>query len=538
MSASWLRLICLLGGWWLTALSAAADVKLPALFSNDMVLQQGERTPIWGKADPDESISVTLGGQTWQTTADAQGQWRIDMTGLKASLEPVELHIKGKNTVTLKNVLIGEVWICSGQSNMEWPVVGSANPQKTLATADQPLIRLFKVPRKAALEPVEEIRAAWQVCNPNVASAFSAVGYFFGRELQRARKVPVGLIQSAWGGTVAEAWTSKEALKNHPDLAYLVKRHEEAVAYYVKNEARLLKEYEEKRAKWIKENTPQQSKEGGVGAATVLPPPPFKPPVDPRPNPNAAAQLYHGMIMPLQPFAIRGVIWYQGESNASRAYEYRTLMPTLIESWRKAWKQDDMTFLMVQLAPYEKGVPEGIWPELREAQWLTTKQLSHCGMVVITDVGDRDDIHPKEKETVGERLALAARALAYKEPIVWSGPAFEKMEIRGSDVILHFNHVGSGLVAKHGPLSGFTICGSDQRFVPAQARIEGKTVVVSHGEVKDPVAVRFGWDNYPVVNLYNQEGLPATPFRTDDFPLKTKPKEKPEEKSKKSAGQN
>lgn len=530
------RMGCLLGSWWLTACAVYADVKLPALFSDHMVLQQGDRTPIWGTADAGEAIKVTLGDQTWETKADGQGRWRIDMKGLKASDQPTELIIKGNNTITLSDVLIGEVWICSGQSNMEWPVVASADSAKTLASAEQPMLRLFKVPRKTSLEPLNDIAASWKECKPQEVQSFSAVGYFFGRYLRRDRKVPIGLIQSAWGGTVAEAWTSKEALNDHADLAYLVKRHQEAVAFYVKNEKRLWAEYEEKRAKYVKENTPPTQQGGQTGSATVLPPPPFKPPTDPRANPNAAAQLYNGMIAPLQPFAIRGVIWYQGESNAGRAFEYRTLMPILIGSWRKAWNHDDMTFLMVQLAPYERGVPEGIWPELREAQWLTTKILKKCGMVVITDVGDRNDIHPKEKGVVGERLAFAARAIAYGEPIEWSGPMYEKMEKRGNEIVLHFSHVGSGLVAKNGPLMGFTICGPDQQFVKADARIDGKTVVVSHPDIKEPVAVRFGWDNYPTVNFYNEDGFPATPFRTDDFPMKTKPKPKANEQSTKNKG--
>lgn len=441
-----------------------ADVKPHALFTDNMVLQHGIKAPVWGTADDGEEVTVRIQDREVKTTAK-DGKWSVALDDLKAG-GPYELTIAGKNRVTLKNVLVGEVWVCSGQSNMEWPVQASADPDKVKAGSANPKIRLFTVQRNNAAEPTTDIKTTgWQECGPQTVPGFSAVGYHFGKHLQKALDVPVGLIHTSWGGTPAEAWTSPKALAADPHLAGMAKT-------------------------------------GG--------------------------RLYNGMIYPLQPFAIKGAIWYQGESNAGRAYQYRTLFPTMIKDWRATWGQGDFPFLFVQLAPFmdiKKEPMESAWAELREAQLLTTKIVKNTGMAVITDVGAEKDIHPKQKEPVGQRLAVAAEAIAYGKKVVYSGPIYESLKVDGNKAVLRFQHVGGGLEARGGPLTGFTVCGDDKVFVNAEAEIRDDTVVVWSDKVAKPVAVRFGWANFPVVNLWNKDGLPASPFRTDNFPLTTAPKE-------------
>ena len=448
-----------------------AEVKPAALFSDNAVLQQGMKVPVWGTANDGEKVTVKLQGQEKSATAK-DGKWRVDLDALKAG-GPFELTIAGeKDTVTLKNILVGEVWIASGQSNMQWPVNQSADPKENIAGAANPQIRLFTVPRQATPEPQSDVKGAWSECDPKTVPDFSAVAYFFGRDLQKQLKVPVGLISTNYGGTPAEAWTSQKTMQATAALKDLAKN------------------------------------------------PPTK-------SPNSPSGLYNAMIHPLLPYAIRGAIWYQGESNAGRAYEYRTLFPAMIGDWRAAWGQGDFPFLLVQLAPFTAIVRDPVesdWAELREAQLLATQVLPNVAMAVITDLGEEKDIHPKKKAPVGARLALAARAVAYGEPVEFAGPAYYQQKIDGDHIVLEFKHLGGGLVAKDGPLTGFTIAGADRKFVHAQAEIKGDTIVVSSPDVKSPVAVRFGWWNYPVVNLWNNAGLPASPFRTDDFPLTTAPK--------------
>lgn len=433
-----------------------AAVKLHGLFTENMVLQQGMKVPVWGTADDGEKITVRCQGQESSTVAKG-GKWLVNLQSLKPG-GPFEFSV---NETTFKNVLVGEVWVCSGQSNMEWSIRASRDPEKTIAESTNPRIRLFQTPKTPNAAPQTELGSwkgwtSWMECTPENTPGFSAVGYHFGRYLQRARNVPVGLIQSAWGGTAAERWTSKEVLENKFGI-------------------------------------------------------------------KAGSDLYNGMITPLIPFAIKGVIWYQGESNAGRAHQYRELFPAMIKNWRDAWGEGDFPFLFVQLAPYNNP-KEQTWPELREAQLLTISKLPHTAMAVITDFGHPTDIHPKDKDPVGERLALCARAIAYGEDIPYSGPVYSNMERKGDKIILSFKHVHDGLVAKGGELKGFTIAGKDGNFTEATAKIEGKNVVVQ-GKIDTPVAVRFGWHNHPEVNLYNSAGLPATPFRTDDLPLITAPKQ-------------
>jgi sialate O-acetylesterase len=474
----------------LAALSARAEVKLPSLISDGMVLQQGVPVRIWGWAGEGEQVTVKIGNQS-KTAQASQGKWAVALKPMKAG-GPFELTISGKNKITLKDVLVGEVWVCSGQSNMQFSLSQSFEAEKHIASAANPQIHLFTVPRVKSDKPLDDTTGSWQACTPETVKDFSAVGYLFGRDLQQALKVPVGLIHSSWGGSPAEVWTKESVLAADPEFKSILDGYQKSFAGYKK----ALADYEAKAA---------QDK----AAAKKLrrPGAPWKP-----------CELYNGMISPLLPYAIKGAIWYQGESNASRAAQYRKLFPAMIQNWRRDWNLCDFSFLEVQLAPYMaiKSEPsESSWAELREAQLYATQILPKVGMAVITDVGEEKDIHPKKKEPVGARLALAARAIAYCEKIEYSGPIYKSMRKKGNKIVLRFDHVGDGLVAKDGPLKGFAIAGKDGKFVWADAVIEGNTVVVSSKQVAQPVAVRYGWADCPVVNFWNKNGLPASPFRTD-----------------------
>lgn len=491
-----------------------ADVKLPPLFTDNMVLQQGMQVPVWGTAGDGEKVTVSIQGQT-VTAEPKDGKWMVRLDKLQSG-GPFEMTVAGNNKIVVKNVLVGDVWVCSGQSNMQWPIRLSADPEKTIAESKNPQIRLFSVPHTPVPFPQKSVRAKWTECGPETTPEFSAVAYFFGRELQRARNVPIGLIHTSVGGTPAEAWTSREALQAEPSLRYYVERADKALEGYstqIDKHIEAWQKYKEEVAKALAEHRPLPSQPGRLA--------------NPAENTGAGAYLYNGMIEPLLPYAIHGAIWYQGESNAGRAWEYRTLLATMIKNWRQAWGQGDFPFLIVQLAPFMKIKPEpgdSTWAELREAQLLQVKNLPKVGIAVITDVGHESDIHPKWKEPVGARLALAARALADGESITYSGPIFRDMKVDGDRAILSFDHVGRGLVSKGGPVVGFTIAGEDHKFLKADAQIQDDKVVVSSPQVKNPVAVRFGWADFPVVNLWNQDGLPASPFRTDDFPAITQGK--------------
>jgi len=489
------RVLLLAAALLLTTGAASADVAPYPLFTDNMVLQQGVTSPVWGRSATGEKVEVTLerkegkdaGVTSASTTADDKGNWKVGVASLKPGTG-CTLTIKGSNTVEFKNVAVGEVWIGSGQSNMEMNNNSSYDIDKYRAGAKNPNLRLFTVAKRTSSVPLNDQSdlkhfSGWAECTPDNFGGFSAAAYHFGNTLQRSLNVPVGMIHTSWGGTPAEAWTSIEALEAEPMLKY-----------YAANATNAAK---------------------------------GKQPV----GPGTPASLYNAMIHPLLPFAIKGAIWYQGESNAGRAYEYRTLFQTMIKDWRAKWGQPDMPFLCVQLAPWHANDADGVsWAELREAQLLATQKLKNVGMAVITDVGDLYDIHPRDKATVGNRLALNARGMVYGQKIVSSGPVYREMKVEGDSIVLSFDHLGGGLVQRYGTLNGFTICGEDKEFLPAKAAIKGETIVVSSPKVSKPVAVRFGWSNYPVVNLSNKSldgkapGLPATPFRTDDFPLTTMPK--------------
>jgi sialate O-acetylesterase len=506
--------------------SLCAEVKPNPLFSDSAVLQRGQKIPVWGTARDGEKVTVEFQGQKASTTA-ANGKWSVDLDPLTAS-GPFTMTLTGDNTVTIKDLLVGEVWIASGQSNMNLTLTQTPYLTEEATKAKYPHIRTFKVPVTPVVKPLSEAKGSWIACSPETLKDFSAVGYFFARDIHQKLGVPVGLIHSALGATPAQAWTSTEALQSEPQLHHYAEdiksrlaNYESASAAYpailAAHKAKLTewmettgKPHEQQVAAW--EKTAEQAKASGQN-----PPPRPRPatrrppePVPPDGRSTDPAVLFNGMIHPLIPYGIKGVLWYQGESNAKQAEEYLTLFPTLIRDWRARWRQGEFPFLYVQVAPYG-GMP----PEIREAQLLSLGKVKNAAMTVTTDVGDAEDIHPRNKQPVGQRLALAARALAYGENIEYSGPLYESMKTESGKIVLHFKHVGTGLIAKDGPLKGFTIAGKDKAFVPAQAEIKGNTVVVSADGIADPIAARYGWENVPDVNLSNQEGLPASPFRTD-----------------------
>ncbi len=518
----------------LTALCAQADVKLHNLFTDHMVLQRDIAVPVWGWADDGEKVTVEFRGKKVSTTAKG-GKWMVKLAKLKAG-GPDELKVSGKNSITLADVLVGEVWLASGQSNMEWSMRNSFQPFGDILAANNPKLRLFTVPKLKADEPVKDVVSAWKETSPSSVSNFSAVAYYFGLKLQKDLGVPVGLIHTSWGGSPAEVWMSDAVLTGNSEY----KR--DIVDAYVAQMVKLA----ESTAQWEKEQA--QAKADGKPFTKRKPGGGWKP-----------SELYNGMIAPLIPYAIKGAIWYQGESNAGRAHQYRSLFVDMVKNWRNDWAQGDFTFLQVQLAPFMpvKDEPaDSTWAELREAQIHATKVLPKVGAVSILDYGDPKDIHPTWKRPVGNRLALAARGIAYGEKFTWSGPEYRSGKVKGDKVVLSFNFTGDGLfgagsrsdnvpspktsdgvtlnynLAKgwiNSPLTGFAIAGEDRKFVWAKAEIEGDKVVVSSPLVPKPVAVRYGWADCPVVNLYcspgfQQAGLPASPFRTDNWPMITAPK--------------
>jgi len=645
----------------LSVTSTLANVSVPSLIGDNMVLQQGKKVRIWGSALPNERITVILDKHTASAIADANGHWQTFFGPLKAG-GPFVLTISGSNTLSFKNVLVGEVWVCSGQSNMEWPLINSKDGADAVTQANFPEIRLFTVQKTTSASRLDDVQGHWVVTTPDQAGQFSAVGYFFGRELYQKLKVPVGLIHTSWGGTPAEAWTSREALAAATDLQPILDRYQEGLKAIPQQK----QEYERRLSEWIAKNlyqdpgnkgeslgyadpqtnttdwqsmnlpqffetaglkmdgavwfrkdieipqswigkplelklaaiddydvtyfngtrvggigieTPNSymiprnykipgelvkagkntisvrifdsAGEGGFGAGKMSVAPvgaqesevialsgpwsykvelnlePKNPDWGSRPeaagptNQNSPTVLYNAMLAPLTPMSIRGAIWYQGESNAGRAYQYRTLFPTMIRNWRSAWGQGDFPFYYVQLAnwqPIKLNPGESEWAELREAQTLTLNE-PHTGMAVIIDIGDTKDIHPRNKLDVGHRLALWALANTYGQKIEFSGPLFNSFTIEGDKVRVKFKHTAGELKTIDGAAPrGFAIAGEDHKFVWAEAKIEGDEVIVWSKEVLKPVAIRYAWADNPVCNLYNKAGLPTSPFRTDDWP--------------------
>ena len=453
---------------------ALAIVTLPSAISDNMVLQRDLPIKLWGKADIDETVSVTLNGQTVKTQTGKDGIWRVQLKAMHYG-GPYEITVKGKNTITLRNILIGDVWICSGQSNMEWTVSNSNNAYSEMNNAHYPAIRLLTVHKRVSNTPLQDTSTSgWELCNPQTVGPFSAVGYFFGRELYRQLDIPIGLVNTSWGGTIIEPWTSVPMMRTQSDYAEKL------------------------------DKLPSLDMSGNIG-----------------PN-DYPSLLYNAMIAPLTEFPIKGAIWYQGEGNGTEGFKYRTLFPNMITDWRRAWNQGDFPFYFVQLASFDGSVfsiPEYAWAELREAQHLTLR-LPNTGEAVTIDIGDTKDIHPRNKQDVGYRLALNALSKTYGKNMEYAGPEYQSMKIAGNKIVLTFTHTGDGMSVKgkYGYLYGFSIAGDDRKFVWAKAHIEGNTVVVYSDEVSRPVAVRYAWLNDPCdANLYNSAGLPASPFRTDDW---------------------
>lgn len=476
-------LAALLAG--MTALEARAEVALPPVFGTGMVLQRGGPIPVWGTAKPREEVRVAIAGQTQKTRADAKGHWKVTLEAMQAG-GPHELVVQGTNTLRLTGVLIGEVWVCSGQSNMQWAVRQSADSAREIALATFPQLRLLSVPRATAEQPATTFKGAWTACTPKSVANFSAVAYYFGRNLHRTLEVPVGLIHTSYGGTPAEAWMDRKAFKKHKQLKPLIERWKKAVA------------------------------RSDVNPNVA----------DMRIHAHRPANLWNAMIAPLVPYAMRGVIWYQGESNAGRAEQYRTLFPAMIGAWRAQWGQGDFPFYFVQLANWRPRLPEpgpSAWAELREAQSLTLKDVPNTGMAVTIDIGDAANIHPSNKQDVGQRLAAWALAKDYGQRVVFSGPAFKALKKgKAGSLVLTFEHAAGGLETNDDdPVHGFAVAGKDNVFHWAEARIDGETIVLTCPKVKKPSAVRYGWADNPECNLTNKAGFPASPFRTDDLPLTT-----------------
>ncbi len=511
--------------------AAWADVKLPAIIGSNMVVQAGKAVPVWGTADAGEKVTVKLAGQTQSATADAAGKWMVKFEPVKPG-DLGEMTVAGKNTLTVKNILAGSVWVCSGQSNMQFGMNGAHNAATELPKAKYPKIRLFSVTRTIALEPMTDCVGQWVECTPETAKGFSAVGYFFGRDLHQASGQPVGLIHTSWGGTPAQSWASLDGLDKDGELKKVYgdsfRKTMEAMPQlkekYVKE---TLPKFEEQMKAW--DEGAKKAKAEGKQPAGVAP----RKPAAPDQNPGTPSVLYNGMIAPLLPYAIEGAIWYQGESNAGAAVQYRTLFPRMISDWREKWGQGDFYFFFVQLANYQKrneAPGESSWAMLREAQTMTLK-LPNTGMAVIIDIGEGADIHPKNKSDVGRRLALWAEKKVLGKDVVYSGPLYSGMKVEAGKVRVSFTDVGGGLIIGSAPairadavpaqplaeLKGFAIAGEDKVWVWADAKIDGNTVVVSSDKVAKPVAVRYAWADNPECNLYNRAGLPASPFRTDNW---------------------
>ncbi len=512
--------------------TARADVKPHPIFTDNMVLQQGTEVTVWGTAAAEEVIAIKFEDNAAKAvivtaTADKDGKWSAKLPKQKAGTG-YSLAIKGKNTVEFKNVAVGEVWVCSGQSNMEWSVNAGEEPAKVKEGAKNPNLRLFTVQKRTAPHPINDQNdlkhfTKWVESAPDTVGSFSAVAYHFGQKLQKELGVPVGLIHSSWGGTPAQAWTSLEALDSDPSLKYYADSARASTkAFSSFDPKKALADYEKALAKW-KEDAAKAKADGKKEPAAPVKPGATAPAL----GPGTPTVLYNAMIHPMLNFKTKGAIWYQGESNAGKAYEYRTLFTTMIKDWRKCY-DCDLPFMLVQLAPFRGGASGVDYAELRDAQLYAAKSLPKTGIAVITDVGNETDIHPKPKGPVGERLALAALGIEYAKKIEYYGPVLKDAKYASGTATLTFTHVGGGLVAKDGDLVGFTVAGKDGKFHPAKATIKGDTVEVKSDMVTEPTAVRYGWVNFskPTLNFFNKEGIPATPFRTDDAPYTTQPQPK------------
>ncbi len=523
------------------AAAAQAEVKLPAMFADHMVLQRDYPVPVWGTAAPGETVTVEFSGQKKSAQADAAGKWKVLLDTLSANSIPAELKI---GSITLHDVLVGDVWLASGQSNMAFGLSSAHNAAEVLPKVNDDQLRFFTVTHKTAAEPQSDLQGKWEATNPQTAKGFSAVAYFFATEIRRTQKVPVAVIHSSWGGTPIETWISLEGFKTDPPVAKPLQQWDKAVEQYKKIQAdpKIAADYAAELQRWRKEVEPAfnaATKAWNANPVGPKPIPATPEPVNPDPmgmpspsrRPQTPAVSFNAMIAPLVPYSMRGILWYQGEANGSAGMEYRTLLPRLMRDWRFQWGRE-LPFLYVQLPMNGKDstpVASNGWPWLREAQFRALDEI-RTSMAIAIDLGDPNNVHPTDKIDVGTRLALLARRDVYGEKIVASGPLYNGYKIEGGKVRIDFKETGSGLTPGQAPwraqgveplpldhLTGFYIAGDDRKWVEAEARIEGGSVIVSSPAIAKPLAVRYGWANSPRCNLYNREGLPASPFRTDDW---------------------
>lgn len=501
--------------------SLFANVKLANVFSDHMVLQYNIAVPVWGWADAGEKVTVKLGRQTVSTTTASNGKWMLKLNKIAAG-GPYTITVSGKNTITINDVYAGEVWLCSGQSNMDFTVAredrywcGVFNEKEEVAAANYPLIRVFDTDFTPAETPQQDVVGKWEIVSPQTVGHMSAIAYFFARDLQKKMNIPFGMITTSFGASTAEAWIREEALTTDTSFKRLLTNYRAKLEKY-NSDTSGRAAYRALLAKW--EVDAAKAKAEGKDEVRR----PRNPNPDPVRDQHNPTVLWNGMVNGLVPYAIRGALWYQGESNSPTASIYRKIMETLITDWRAQWKQGNFPFLYVQLANIGKtydslpgrGGAEAI---KREAQ-LQNLSLPNTGMAVAIDNADPNDmlnVHPKNKQEIARRLELAAQAIAYGKKLEYSGPIYDKMEVNGNNIKLHFKHTGTGLVAKDGVLKGFAIAGDDKKFVWANAKIDGDAVVVSSPDIAKPMAVRYGFGNNPPTSLYNKENLPASPFRTD-----------------------
>ncbi|HRJ71556.1 MAG TPA: sialate O-acetylesterase [Terrimicrobiaceae bacterium] len=480
---------------------AAADVTLAPLFRDGAVLQHGKPIAIWGTADAGEKVTASFLDQRRETAADAKGNWRVDLDPLRPSSVPETLSVKANNTVQVRDILVGDVWLCSGQSNMAWPVKASRNFAEESAAANYPQIRCFRVETKTLPQPSETASGHWETCSPATVGAFTGVGYFFARDLHQALQIPIGVIDASYGGTPVEAWMSGDALRSNPEFSAVFQRWSDAMAAYPER----AKRFEPELAAW--KATQEADRKAGKATKSRQP----RGPVGPD-SKMAPSGLYHAMIHPLIPYGLRGFLWYQGEANAPLFNEYGKLFTTLIRTWRGAFGQGDLPFFFVQLANWNvRTDPTGVqWAFLREAQTAALR-LPATAMAVTIDVGDPRRIHPENKQEVGRRLALIALAQVYGRTVESAGPSFRSARVEGSEMRITFARAEKLILQDLNP-SGFELAGSDKVFHPATARIEGTGITLAAPAVPQPVAARYAWSNNP------QSSLTAAPFRTDDWP--------------------
>ena len=505
--------ILLLNCFAFAPLFVEGKIELPPIFNDGMVLQCDRPVAVWGSAEPEASVTVSFKGQVVTGKADSEGNWQVALAPLSATSEPSILKVTSEleaPAVEIKDVVVGEVWIAGGQSNMVFLLRNSKHGKETIDQMDAPNIRFYTVARYEGFESNVPEDSGWvKADGSRDTTVFSAVAYHFAADIQSRIGIPVGIVSCNIGSSAAETWMSPEALRKDPELSYMADRFDDLL---LKSDPEALKAYDTAFSNWLKQGRASGEK------APKKPETPF--------DRRVGTAMYRSMLSKIIPYSVRGAIWYQGESNTKISYEYRDLFPALIQHWREEFQNPEMPFYFVQLASFDwpgDRHDQSIWAELRESQLVTWQTVDNTGMVVSADFGEKKDIHPKAKKPIGERLARFARRDVYGEAdLAVSGPIYKSMTIENGKAILEFDFVEGGLEAK-GTLTDFEICGEDKSFVPAQAEIAGNTVVVSSSEVSNPIAVRYGWENWFVPTLYNGEGLPASPFRTDNFKLHTQP---------------